>query len=148
MVERPPTDAELDALIEAALRDEPLLPTPVGLHARITERVALADLRQREEARFRNALLSGFAASVAIVVAAAGLVAVTVFGVLLDHGIAGGRGLVDYHAATLWHSWPHYMENAGSVVLAGPAAGLIWFVFASLRGRAGTGRLGKPAARG
>lgn len=148
MDERTPSETELDALIEAALRDEPLLPAPIGLHARITERVALAALRQREQARFRNALLTGFAASVAIVAAAAALVAVTNFGVLLEHGIAGGGGLMDYHAARLSLAWPRYMESIGSAAFLGATAGLTWLFFAPLRGRVGFGRIEKPGARG
>ena len=100
MGERLPSDAELDALIEAALAEEVLLPVPVGFHARVNERVRLAALQQRERVRFRNTLLSGFAASVGIVVTVATFVATTKFDVLLKHGISGGRGLLDSYAAT------------------------------------------------
>lgn len=146
MVELPHSEAELDALIEAALRDEPLLPVPVNLHGRITERVQLAALQQREQLRVRNALLSGFAASVAVVAAAGIIVAQTNFEVFLNHGVSGGRGLIDYYTATVSLSWPRYVENIGAAALLVAAAGVIWLAASSRW--SGTGPLERGAALG
>lgn len=106
MLERYPTDAELDALIESALRDEPLVPVPRDLHGRITERVQLAALEQQARARFRNALLSGFLGAVCVVGLSVALIALTNFHVLLDHGVSGGLGFLDYYTATFKMPWP------------------------------------------
>ena len=103
--------AELDALIEAALRDQPLVPVPRNLHARITERIALAALEQKERTRFRNTLLGGLAASVGVLAVAVVLVALTNFDVLLDYGVSGGQGLMDYYTATFQLSWPGRLDS-------------------------------------
>lgn len=137
MAERLPSDAELDALIEAALAEEVLLPAPVGLHARVNERVRMAALQQRERARFRNALLSGFAASVGIVVAVAALVATTKFDVLLKHGISGGRGLLDSYAATFALSWPQYWEGVVLALVLTISVATVWVGLIPRRTRGG-----------
>ena len=151
MGERLPSDAELDALIEAALAEEVLLPVPVGLHARVNERVRLAALQQRERVRFRNALLSGFAASVGIVVAVAALVATTKFDVLLKHGISGGRGLLDSYAATFALSWPQYWEGLILSLVLTIGVATVWVGFIPWRARGGgqlSARPGGPVAQG
>lgn len=101
-----PDEATLDALIESALRDEPVAPVPRDLHARIYERVELAALEQKERARFRNTLLGALAAGAGVVATAVVLVALTNFQLLLDHGVGGWRGLLDYYAATFQLSVP------------------------------------------
>jgi hypothetical protein len=148
MDERLPSEAELDALIEAALAEEVVLPVPAGLHARINERVRLASLQQRERVRFRNALLSGFAASVGVVAGVAFLVATTKFDVLLKHGISGGRGLMDSYAATFALSWPQYWEGiilslVLMIVVATACAGLAPLRWRGMVPVANSGRLGK-----
>lgn len=140
MDERLPTEAELDALIEAALAEEVLLPVPVGLHARVNERVHLAALQQRERVRFRNALLSGFAASVGIVVAVAAFVATTKFDVLLKHGISGGQGLLDSYAATFALSWPQYWEGLMLSLVLAIGVATLWVGLIPWRAR-GDGQL-------
>lgn len=151
MGERLPSDEELDALIEAALSGEVLLPVPVDLHAKVGERVQLAALQQREQTRFRIAMLTGLAASVGVVAALAALVVSTKFDVLLKHGVSGGQGLLDYYTATFALAWPQYVDGLVFALLlclgtAAVSAGLIpW------RGR-GSGlqgdSAGKPAIRG
>jgi hypothetical protein len=151
MGERLPSDAELDALIEAALAEEVLLPVPAGLHARINERVHLAALQQRERVRFRNAMLSGFAASVGIVVAVAALVATTKFDVLLKHGISGGQGLMDSYAATFALSWPPYWEGLILSLVLMIVVATVWIGLIPWRGRGGahhSARPGNPAVQG
>ncbi len=152
MVERLPSDAELDALIEAALAEEVLLPVPRDLHARVCERVQLAALQQRELARFRNALLSGFAASVGVVATLAALVLFTKFDVLLKHGISGGQGLMDSYAATFALSWPYYLEVFALALVLGLGGATLWAGLMPLRwidGVHGHGaRSAKPVVQG
>ncbi len=137
MDKRLPSDAELDALIEAALAEEVLLPVPMGLRARIDERVRLTALQQRERARFRNTLLSGFAASVGVVVALSALVAITKFEVLLKHGISGGQGLMDSYAATFALSWPQYWEILSLTLFLALGVASLWVGLIPWRGRGG-----------
>ncbi|MBX3177807.1 MAG: hypothetical protein KF886_10625 [Candidatus Hydrogenedentes bacterium] len=110
MADRLPSLAELDALIESALRDEPLLPAPAGMHARIVGRVEWSALAERERARFRNALIGGLVAGVAVVAVAVTIVAFTNFHLLLAHGISGGLGRLDYYSdyysTALQRPWP------------------------------------------
>jgi hypothetical protein len=151
MGERRPSEAELDALIEAALAGEKLLPVPVGLHARVTERVQLAALQQRERVRFRNALVSGFVAALGIVLAVAALVATTKFDVLLKHGISGGRGLLDSYTATFALSWPQYWEGLVLSLFLAIGVTTVWVGLLPWRGRGGNtqaGRGGNPTAQG
>lgn len=151
MGEHRPSDEELDALIEAALAEEVLLPVPVGLHARINERVQLAALQQRERLRFRNALLSGFAASVAIVASLVALVAFTRFEVLLKHGVSGGKGMVDSYATTLALSWPQYWDGFVFLLFLALGAAALWIGSIPWRGRGGerlSGRSGNSGAQG
>jgi hypothetical protein len=150
MAERLPSDAELDALIEAALGEELLLPVPVDFHARVAERVHLASLQQREQVRFRNALLTGFAASIVMVTALVALVMVTKFDVLLQHGVSGGRGLMDYYTATFALSWPQYMNTFMVILLLCLGAATTWAGLFPWRGRGEmhAHRTGKPVAHG
>lgn len=133
MADRRPTDAELDALIEAALRDEPLVPVPRTLHGRVAERVQLAALEQKERARFRNTLLSGFAACVGVVTAAAGMLALTNFHVLLDHGVSGGLGFWDYYRATFEVAWPVQIDGLVLALSVALGAFTIWAGLLPLR---------------
>lgn len=137
MLERLPSEAELDALIEAALGGEALLPLPAGFHAKIGERVQLAALQQREQARFRNTLLTGFAASVGVVAALAALVAITKFDVLLKHGISGGQGVIDYYTATFALAWPQYMDGLIFALLLCLGAATVWAGLIPWRARGG-----------
>ena len=97
MAEWNPQAEDLDVLIESALRDEPLSPVPLDLHARISQRIRLAALEQHERVRFRNTLLSGLAGGIAVIGVCGVLVAVTSFQLYLDHGISGGLGIWDYY---------------------------------------------------
>ena len=118
MAERPFSDTELDALIETALRNEPLLPAPEHLHAKVVERVQWAALQQKERARFRNALLTSLAAFVGIIALAVVLVVLTSFHILLEHGISGALGRMDYYRATLAFSWPGRLDNLFLAIVA------------------------------
>lgn len=146
MGERLPSDEALDALIEAALSEDVFLPVPVGLQEKINERIQLAALQQREQTRFRNAMLTGLAAAVGVVSALVAIVASTKFDVLLKHGVSGGQGLLDYYTATFALAWPQYMDGLVFALLlclgtATVSAGLLpW------RGR-GSGLQGNTAGK-
>lgn len=147
-----PTDAELDALIAAALSEEVLLPVPVDLRVKIDERVHLAALQQREQARFRNAMLTGFAGSVGMLAALGVVIALTKFDVLLKHGISGGRGLLDSYAATFALTWQPQMGGFVFSLLLGLGIVVAWVGLAPLFWREGVAthhvQTGKSAAQG
>lgn len=100
-----PTEEELDALIEAALRDEPLLPAPPGLQRKIQERVLFAVLKEQERARFRRSLLGAVGAVMVILFGTVAVVSLSHFSILYRHGVSGGRGFVDYYLTLLDVSW-------------------------------------------
>lgn len=145
MAEWPITDGDLDAFIEAALRDEPLAPVPHTLHARITERVALAALEHKARARFRKILLSGFLAGTGIVATTAALLAVTNFHLLLDHGISGGLGQLDYYAATFRLQWPGRLDGIYLLPSLALGAFTVWAGLRCLYAPGGRARGGSVA---
>lgn len=97
----PEINDELDALIEAALRNEPMLAAPITLHRRVEERVRIAALRERQRARFRYSMLSFSLACVGVLVFAAFLIDFTTLWLLRANGLPGGLGLYDLYANSL-----------------------------------------------
>ena len=128
-----PTDAELDALIEAALRDEPLLPTPPGLHRKIQERVLFATLQERERARFRNSLLSALGALLVLLTGTAFVVILTNFSILYHHGVSGGMGLMDYYLNRFDVSWASEIGTYALFLTLGLSALSLWTGFVLFR---------------
>ena len=126
MVDRLPSNAELDAFIDAALRDEPLLPAPKGLHQKIQERVLFADLEMRERARFRNSLLSALGALCLLFVGTVVVVTVTHFSLLYHHGVSGGMGLVDYYLNRFDVSWSSQVGLYAIVITLGLSTLSLW----------------------
>lgn len=119
------TDAELDALIESTLQDEALMPVPAHMHVRIAERIQLAAMQQKERIRFRNTLLTGFVGSVGIVALGTSLVILTNFHILLEHGISGGLGLLDYYRTTLPVVWLGHLDHI--MLSTGAALAMVTF---------------------
>jgi len=92
---------ELDALIEAALRDQPVMRAPVDLSRKVEERVNILLLREREKARFRAGMtVMGVSVLVTLLTAAA-VVWFTHLSLVWANGTAGNGGQVD----TWWASW-------------------------------------------
>ena len=134
MANRLPTDMELDTFIDAALRDEPMLPAPPGLHRKIHERVQIAALRERELSRFRNSLLSAVGALFAILMGTAAVVTLTRFSYLYRHGVSGGKGLVDYYLTLLdVSSWSSQAGGYALLLALGLSAGTLWAGLVLLR---------------
>ncbi len=126
MADSLPTDEELDALIEAALRDEPLLPAPRGLQRRIQEQVLFASLKEQERARFRRTLLGAVGAVMVILLGTVAVVSLTHFSILYRHGVSGGRGFVDYYLTLLDVSWSGQIGVFALVGTLGLSAIALW----------------------
>lgn len=126
MADRLPTDDALDALIDAALHEEPLLPAPPGLHGKIQDRVHIAALQERERARFRNSLLSAMGALVVILGGAATVVTLTHFSHIYHHGVSGGKGLVDYYLTLFRVSWASHVGIYALGLTLGLSAISLW----------------------
>jgi hypothetical protein len=133
MADSLPTNAELDALIDAALRDEPLLPTPPGLHRKIQERVLFAALQERERTRFRNTLLSAVGALVVLLAGTATIVTVTHFSLFYHHGVSGGMGLVDYYLNRFDVSWSSQVGTYALLLTLGLSTLSLWAGFILFR---------------
>ena len=98
----PPT---LDAAIDAALGNEPLRPVPPDFAQRTTYRLYVAALIQREYHQFRTGLaMTALALSATTLCAALFVILADVPG-LIQHGVPGGLGLLDYVTAYLAFSW-------------------------------------------
>ena len=88
---------ELDALIEQALKSEPMLSAPINFHRAVEERVRIAALKDRERARFRFWMLSLTASACGALFIAAATLAVTNLQEIVTNGISGGKGTYDYY---------------------------------------------------
>ena len=95
----------VDALIEAALADEPLRPVPENFQQRLAGRLRIAALLREECRRFRTAVgMAGLAAAATVGCAVLFAAFADIPG-LLTHGVPGGMGLFDYlttYAALTW----------------------------------------------
>ncbi len=103
-----PEGDELDAMIESALRSEPMLTAPLNLHRKVEERVRLIALHDHEVARFRYSMLSLLVAFLGVSGLGAAVVVFTNFELLLANGFPGGGGLYDRYAVFMSQSWSSY----------------------------------------
>ena len=117
-----PPKTDLDAVIEAALCDEPMRPVPLALHRRVEERVRIAALYERERTRFRASMAALGVAFLAAVCAAVLVVVFTNLSVFLAHGVPGVRGQYDYYATSVQMTWSAY-SGAYSLLLTIVVAG-------------------------
>lgn len=121
---------DIDALIEDALRSEPMRAVPVTLHRRVEERVRIAALKERERSRFRYSLISTAIALVSVIGIAVFVVTFTNFGPLMANGVPGGGGIYDWYTARFVHTWSAYTGSYSlitSVLLAGGTLALaVW----------------------
>lgn len=108
---------DLDAIIEDALRGEPLRKAPPTLHRRVVERVRFEAMRQQEQTRFRYTMATLAVGFLAIITAGVFLVLFTNLGVLMSYGVSGGKGLYDYYSASMELSWSAY-RGAYSLLLS------------------------------
>jgi hypothetical protein len=126
-----PRDHEnIDALIEDALRSEPMRPVPLTLHRRVEERVRIAALKDRERARFRFSLTSTLVALLTVIGLAGFVLVVTNLGPLLNNGVPGASGIRDWYTARMLQTWTEYTGSYSlvtSVLMAAGTLGLaVW----------------------
>lgn len=93
---------ELDALIEEALRDEPLLKAPVSLHRTVDARLRIMAMREHEKRRFQLSMITLLGLFFACIACAGMLLWFTSLSSLYNEGVSGGRGWVDYYANALF----------------------------------------------
>lgn len=120
---------ELDALIESALRTEPMLAAPMNLHRRVEERVRLIALREDEVARFRYSMLSLVVAFCGAISMAAAVIVFSNFELLLANGLPGGGGIFDRYTVVMKQGWASYSGAylfAASLALAAGTMLLAW----------------------
>lgn len=130
---KPEEYEDLDAFIDAALRDEPIRDTPFGFHSRFEERLRFTVALQRERARFRNCL-----ASVACLVVLLGLCV----GVTLGSGHVASRLAASIPGALGYYDrfsigagvWGPMVFGVATLAIMGMVLGL--FAFETTRGRA------------
>lgn len=92
---------ELDALISAALSDEPMLKAPASLQRGVEERLRIVHLREREKARFSASMTTLAIVFLASIGAAGTMLWFTSFSFLYTDGVSGGKGHLDYYVTAL-----------------------------------------------
>jgi len=107
---KPIKPQDVDTTIDAALSSEPLRPVPQDLDRRITNRLRIAVLLQRERRRFRYGMAMGGLVMGAILICAGLLAFLADVPGLFKHGVPGGMGYLDYVTTYMALSW----SNAGS----------------------------------
>lgn len=102
------SDTELDALIETALRDQPVMRAPADFSRKIEERVNILLLREREKARFQ-AGMTVMAVSMAVtLLTAAAVVWFTHLSLIWANGTAGNGGQIDAWRISWWMAFSGY----------------------------------------
>lgn len=94
-------EKDLDIIIDEALRTEPMRSAPPTLHRRVQERVRMVHLREQEQARFRYSMAALTFSFLAAIGMTALVVSFSNLDVMLSHGVAGGAGMLDYHATSM-----------------------------------------------
>jgi hypothetical protein len=120
MTNRIPDD--LDALIEAALGNEPMLAAPAHLHRRVVERVRIAHLHEQERARFRYTMATLAVSMLAVFGGAGFAIWFGSAGMTGTQGVSGGMGQYDYFMWYFRQSWAGYSgaySMVSAVLLAG-----------------------------
>lgn len=102
------TDVELDALIETALRDQPLMRAPVDFSRKVEERVNILLLQEREKARFRAGMAVMTVSVLVTVLTAALVVWFTHLSLVWANGTAGNGGQMDAWRASWWMALSGY----------------------------------------
>jgi hypothetical protein len=92
---------ELDALISAALSDEPMLKVPASLQRGVEERLRIVHLREREKARFSASMTTLAIVFLASIAVAGTMLWFTSFSFLYTDGVSGGKGHLDYYFTAL-----------------------------------------------
>lgn len=108
---------ELDALIEAALSDEPFLKAPLSLHRNIEARVRLVALREHEHRRFAISMFTLVFLFFGSLACAGMLLWFTNLSFIYSEGVSGGKGWFDYYTHALSASFSSY-QGAYSMVMS------------------------------
>ncbi|HOQ90262.1 MAG TPA: hypothetical protein PLX03_09005, partial [Candidatus Hydrogenedentes bacterium] len=96
-------DTELDAIIEAALREPaPTMRAPIDFSRKVEERVNVLLLREREKARFRAGITVMVISVVVTLLTAAAVVWFTHLSLVLANGTAGNSGQMDTWRISWW----------------------------------------------
>ena len=106
---------ELDALIEAALSDEPFYRAPFSLQRGIEARLRVVSLREYEQRRFSVSMLTLALLFGGSVLFAGALLWFTNFSFLYSEGLSGGKGWMDFYATSLGLSFSSYQGTYSMV---------------------------------
>ncbi|HPU98125.1 MAG TPA: hypothetical protein PLO53_09250 [Candidatus Hydrogenedentes bacterium] len=102
-------DTELDAIIEAALREPaPTMRAPIDFSRKVEERVNVLLLREREKARFRAGITVMVISVVVTLLTAAAVVWFTHLSLVLANGTAGNSGQMDTWRISWWMALTGY----------------------------------------
>lgn len=128
-------DPEIEELIESALRSEEMLPVPPTLHDRVSARLEVLALMEKERARFRTSMAMMAVALVSIIGGGLLFVAFTNLRGMLVHGAPGAKGRTDYLIHHMMESLSSYGGAYSLVVSFMLALGALALVVIPLRER-------------
>lgn len=106
-VKRPIPD-DLDAIMEAALTNEPMQPAPANFHRRVEERLRYTHLREKECQRFKISMTTLVVGALSAFSLAGMIIAYTHFTLLMNNGVAGGLGQYDSMMNMMFQTFSEY----------------------------------------
>lgn len=99
---------DLDALIEAALTEEPFLKAPLSLHRSVDARVRVISLREHEQRRFSVSMLTLVLLFSGSILSTGLMLWFTNLSLLMSDGVSGGKGWIDYYTTSWAMSFSSY----------------------------------------
>jgi len=119
---------KLDNVIEDALRSEPMRPVPSGFHRRMSNRLQVTALVQKERQGFRFRMAATSMVFLALGVAAIGVPAAAFYQGWVVRSVPGAMGYFDYFVVFGLRYWGEIVVvagAAGAVALLATVAGLL-----------------------
>lgn len=107
---------QLDAVIEEALRTEPMRAVPAGFHHRLEQRLRVAQIVNRERNGLRLRLLAGLSVLAVVAFTMVGVPVLALYQGWTVKALPGAMGYLDYLLLAAAQSWPTVALTAGAVV--------------------------------
>jgi hypothetical protein len=126
---------ELDALIEDALRAEPVREVPDGFHRRLGERLHLVALVAKERKGFQTRLLASAALFAALLITVVVVPALAYAQGWTVRSLPGALGYFDYLAVFVAQEWETLAVVATSAAVTAAGALALRAVVSLVRGR-------------
>jgi hypothetical protein len=127
---------QLDAIIEEALRSEPLRAVPAGFHGRLEQRLRVAQIVNRERKGLRLRMSTGLSVLAVVAFTIVGVPTLAFYQGWTERALPGAMGYLDYLLLTTTQSWTTVALVAGGVVAVALIVSLLLVSVPVLRSRA------------